>query len=85
MDSNYLNGYEPLTRSDVESNSYTTRMVREQAVSIRQDLSETGRVSWTGRGYHRSSVLVRDFALRVLVAKGEIVRDSSDPRVHVSV
>lgn len=63
-----------LTRRDIESNLYIYGLVREQAASMRRDIARHGKVSWTGAGYHRTLARPRAFALRVLVAKGELKR-----------
>lgn len=63
-----------LTRQQVEASPLLTRQVREQAAYIRSDVAEHGVVRFVGRGYHRHDADCRDFALRVMVAKGELVQ-----------
>lgn len=72
------------TASYVESNPYVYGLVRTQAEGIRLEAARDGEVWWTGRGHHRDLASHRDFAFRVLVAKGELVRDPADARRYIA-
>ncbi len=65
-----------LTRSQVESSPLTTRIVREEAAIVRHN---AGRANGCGfyDGCCSVRIAERDFAIRVLLAKGEIVRTNS--------
>ena len=71
-----------LTRAEVEANPYLLRQIRNQAAMMLEELAEDGEVWWTGKGYHRTLVPIRAFALRVLVAKGFCTPHPTDTRVH---
>ncbi len=74
-----------LTRSQVESNEYLTKLVREQAAWIRGDVEIGRSVSrGAGAGAHTTLWTVRDFAIRVLVAKGEIKASGARPDFYVA-
>ena len=76
-------GCAPLTCAEVQASPYLARRIRTQAGCIRGELLEKGEVWFAGRGYHRTEADVRDFAFRVLVAKGELRRDPADRRRYI--
>jgi hypothetical protein len=73
-----------LTLQEVEANPYLAKQVRKQAAAMLAELGERGEVWWSGRGYHRTLVPVRAFALRVLIAKKMLRQSATDSRVYVA-
>lgn len=77
----------PLTLAEVNADEWIAYRVREQGAYIRAEAAETGEVWFSGRGYHNNprTIRNRDFALRVLVAHGELVQDPADRRRYIAI
>jgi len=72
------------TVAEVKASAYLTGLVREQAKAIRGEVADRGTATWAGPGYAHclGTMRARKFALDVLIAQGELVRDRNDRRVY---
>ncbi len=75
-----MNIRNPITRAEIEASPMLTAEIQRQASKIRAAIAANGEAIFAGPGYHRDLMAQRDFAFRVLIAKGELTQDSNDCR-----
>jgi len=76
-------GRDQLTLKQVEGNDFLLNEVRESAAQIMESIETEGFAMWVPAGWNasRGFFKVRDFALRVLIAKKMIKQSADDHRV----
>jgi hypothetical protein len=75
---------EQLTATQVKTNPETYACVRRHAAAIRYEIIAFGEFNYMRTGWEDSSTAERVFALRVLVAQGEIVADPADGHRYIA-